>query len=89
MLKSQSDTNTPRHSFLFVGFVFWRFNSLNWLIKISDKTRGSSRKQRENMARDNQRRRNRRGELPVIVTISHETGFPFLSDHTLPLAAQD
>ena len=73
MLKSQKqrNTNTPTHTFLFVGLVFCRFNSLNWVIEMSDKTRDSSRKQRENMARDKERRGNRRAELPLIVAISH------------------
>lgn len=59
------------HSFLFVGLVFCRFHSLNWLIEMPGRTRDSSRKQRENVARAKERRRNRRAELPLIVTISH------------------
>lgn len=90
MLKRQKqrNTNTPTHIFLFVGLIFCRFSSPNWLIETSDKTRVCSRKQRENMARDKERRGNRRAELPLRVTTSHWTGFAFLSDHMLLMAAR-
>lgn len=66
--------HTHTHTFLFVGLVFYRISSLNF-IEMSGQSRESSRRHKENMARSQGSRGNRRAELPLQLHLATKLNF--------------